>query len=82
MFGLIWLLMIGLAAGCAATWMMESGRTGWLPVLAVGVLGSFVGGVLFRMVGFRPESLLGELIAATVGAMACIYAIRRWGGSY
>jgi uncharacterized membrane protein YeaQ/YmgE (transglycosylase-associated protein family) len=78
MFSLIWMLLIGLGAGCAAAWMMGSSKAGWLPLLVVGVLGSFVGGFLFRLIGFKVVGFPAELLTATVGAMVCIYAIRKW----
>ncbi|TWT46696.1 GlsB/YeaQ/YmgE family stress response membrane protein [Botrimarina hoheduenensis] len=79
MLSLLWMLLIGLGAGSLAAWFMNAPRPGWLPTLVVGVLGSFVGGFLFRMVGFGVKGFPADLLTATVGAVVCIYAIRKWG---
>lgn len=79
MLSLIWMLVIGLVAGSLAAWFMGSSSPGWLATIVVGVLGSFVGGFLFRLVGFKVTGFPADLVTATVGAVLCIYAIRSWG---
>lgn len=76
---MLWMLLIGLIAGSLAAWLMGSTRPGWIPTIAVGVLGSFVGGFLFRLVGFGVEGFPADLVTATVGAVVCIWLIRVWG---
>ena len=44
--------------------------------LVVGVIGSFIGGFLFRLIGFAAVGLIGHLITATVGAMVLLYVVR------
>ncbi len=76
---LLWMLLIGLVAGSLAAWLMGSSRPGWIPTIVVGVLGSFVGGFLFDLVGFKVTGFPANLVTATVGAIVCIWLIRVWG---
>lgn len=82
MFSLIWFLLIGLVAGYLATWFMEAGRSGVLGMMVVGVLGSFIGGFVFSVMGFKAVSFPATLVSATVGAALCIAAIRYFGPKF
>jgi len=44
--------------------------------LVIGVVGAFVGGFLFRLIGFAAVGLIGKLITATVGAVVLLYVVR------
>lgn len=73
---LIWLILIGLAAGWLAGKVMNS-RAGLLANLVIGVLGAFLGGFLFRLLGISAgHHLLGTLITAFVGAVVLIALVR------
>lgn len=76
MFELIGTLIVGLAAGWAATRLMGAGNAGWLAMLVVGVVGSFVGPWALLLVGFETVGFPGSLIAAVIGAVLCILALR------
>jgi uncharacterized membrane protein YeaQ/YmgE (transglycosylase-associated protein family) len=39
------------------------------------VIGSFVGGFLFRLIGLGPTHIIGSLIAAVVGAIVLLYVV-------
>ena len=44
--------------------------------MVVGVVGAFLGGFLFRIIGFVPVGgLLGSLLMAVVGAVVLIFVI-------
>ncbi|MDS4027694.1 MAG: GlsB/YeaQ/YmgE family stress response membrane protein [Candidatus Contendobacter sp.] len=73
---LIGFLLIGLVAGWIATQFMRGGSMGLGGNLVIGVIGAFVGGFLFRLVGFAAVGLIGKLITATVGAMVLLYVVR------
>ena len=76
---LAWIL-IGLIAGWLAAKITNAPR-GLLRNLIVGLIGSLVGGFLFRKLNLRVEpDFWGELITATIGAvvfLALWQAIRR-----
>jgi uncharacterized membrane protein YeaQ/YmgE (transglycosylase-associated protein family) len=73
---LIGFLLIGLIAGWIATHFMRGSDMGLAGNLVVGVVGSLVGGFLFRLLGFAAVGLIGKLITATVGAMVLLYVVR------
>ena len=73
---LIGFLLIGAAAGWLASIYMRGGSMGLLGNLAIGVVGAFIGGFLFRLIGFAAVGLIGHLITATVGAVVLLYLVR------
>jgi uncharacterized membrane protein YeaQ/YmgE (transglycosylase-associated protein family) len=77
---LIGFLLIGLAAGWLAGRITKRGSTGLLGDLIVGVVGAFVGGLLFGLVGLQASNLIGRLLVATAGAVALIAGLRAWNG--
>lgn len=72
----VWFLLIGLAAGWLASQIMKGGGSGLLGDLIMGVIGSILGGFLFRLLGLSATGLLGSLITATVGAIVLIAGLR------
>lgn len=76
------MLLIGLAAGYLASRFMGAENASVLPMLVVGVVGSFVGPIVIRLLGFKTLGFPGSLIAATVGAALCIAAIRYFGPKF
>jgi uncharacterized membrane protein YeaQ/YmgE (transglycosylase-associated protein family) len=72
---LVYFLLIGLAAGWLAGQIMRRRSFGLVGNLVVGVLGAFLGGFLFRLLGFAAVGLLGSLIAATVGAILLVFLL-------
>lgn len=73
--GLIWLIFVGLIAGWLAGRLMKGGY-GVVGDSVVGVLGAFIGGFLFRVLGLHASGLVGRIIVATCGAVALIYVLR------
>jgi uncharacterized membrane protein YeaQ/YmgE (transglycosylase-associated protein family) len=73
---LLLFLLIGLVAGWLAGKLMRGQGFGLLGNVAVGILGAFLGGLLFGAVGATPEaSLLGQLVSATVGAVLLLFVV-------
>jgi uncharacterized membrane protein YeaQ/YmgE (transglycosylase-associated protein family) len=73
---LIGFLLIGLVAGWLATTFMRGGSLGLGGNLVIGVIGAFVGGFLFRLIGFAAVGLIGHIITATVGAVVLLYVVQ------
>jgi uncharacterized membrane protein YeaQ/YmgE (transglycosylase-associated protein family) len=73
---LIVFLIIGVVAGFLAGKIMKGGGFGLLGDLVVGVIGAFLGGWLFGMLGLFPAGMLGTLVTATVGAVVLLWLIR------
>lgn len=73
---MIYWLLIGLAAGFIAKQITpQEEKGGWISSLIVGVLGSYVGGVISRATGLTifGGGLIGSLILATGGAFLVLW---------
>lgn len=75
--GLISFLIVGLAAGFIAA-RITGEHHSLMQNLLTGVLGAFLGGVLFWVVGLRATGLVGALVVATVGSVLLLYLLDRY----
>jgi uncharacterized membrane protein YeaQ/YmgE (transglycosylase-associated protein family) len=73
--GLIWTILIGIAAGWLSGKIMKGGGFGLVGNLVVGILGAVIGGFLFRALGVYTVGIIGNLISATVGALVLLTGI-------
>jgi uncharacterized membrane protein YeaQ/YmgE (transglycosylase-associated protein family) len=73
---LLWFLIIGLIAGWLAGQFVKGGGYGLVGDLIVGVVGAFIGGFLFRVLGLSAYGFIGTLVMATVGAVVLLIIIR------
>lgn len=69
-------LLIGLLAGWLADMFMKGGGYGLIGDLIIGVIGSFLGGWLFGLLGISAGGFIGSLITAVVGAIALLFLLR------
>jgi uncharacterized membrane protein YeaQ/YmgE (transglycosylase-associated protein family) len=73
---LIWFLLVGLIAGWLAS-AIVGGGFGLIGDIVIGVVGAFLGGYLFRTLGFSAGGgMLGSIIVATVGAIVLLLLLR------
>ena len=54
-----------------------SEKSGNIKNILLGIGGGFVGGLVFKLLGFTASRLLGSLIVSAVGACICIRAGRK-----
>jgi uncharacterized membrane protein YeaQ/YmgE (transglycosylase-associated protein family) len=73
---LIWFLVVGLVAGWLAGQFMKGSGYGVIGDVLLGVVGAFVGGFLFRLVGLSAHGTLGSIVMATIGAMVLVALVR------
>ena len=73
--GLIIFLAIGALAGWLAGEIMKKKKSSILINMIIGVAGSFLGGIVFGLLGFRAYGLIGSIVSATVGAILLLYII-------
>lgn len=73
---IVWWLVVGLIAGAAAR-LLVPGRDpmGWLGTLALGLVGSLLGGWLGmilteRQDAFSPAGLIGSIVGAVIALLA------------
>jgi len=69
-------LCIGIVAGWLAGKIMRGSGFGLLGDMVVGVIGAWLGGWLFGMLGIATWGLAGTLITALVGALLLLFLIR------
>jgi uncharacterized membrane protein YeaQ/YmgE (transglycosylase-associated protein family) len=74
--GLLWTLIIGALAGWIAGLIMKGRGFGIGVDIVVGIVGAFIGGFLFRIVGLAAYGLAGQLIMAIVGAVVLLALIK------
>jgi uncharacterized membrane protein YeaQ/YmgE (transglycosylase-associated protein family) len=77
MTDLIYFALTGLAAGWLGGHIMRGRSLGWVWNLVIGVIGALLGGFLFRLVGWSTVSLLGSLVAATVGVVVVLFLLQK-----
>ena len=74
---IIAIILVGMLAGAAAQLVFRSRKRpiDWTAAIVVGLIGSFVGGLLFSLIAgdglaIRPSGLIGSIIGAIVVAGA------------
>jgi uncharacterized membrane protein YeaQ/YmgE (transglycosylase-associated protein family) len=72
---LVWFLLIGALVGWLAGLIMKGRGFGILGNIVVGVVGAFVGGFLFSLLGISWGGLLGSLGTALVGAIVLLWVV-------
>jgi uncharacterized membrane protein YeaQ/YmgE (transglycosylase-associated protein family) len=68
-------LVIGIIAGWLAGKIVEGYGFGFVGNLVVGIVGACIGGYILPRLGIVPESTLGNLMAATLGAVVLLVII-------
>jgi uncharacterized membrane protein YeaQ/YmgE (transglycosylase-associated protein family) len=73
---IILFLLIGIAAGWLAGQLVKGRGFGLVENLIIGVIGALIGGFVFGALNVNVGGLLGQLIAATVGAIILLYLLK------
>lgn len=74
--GLLWSLLIGLAAGAIAGWIMRGRSLGFLWNIIVDMLGGVVGGWVYGFFGAKAgDSSWAQLVCAVVGACVILLVV-------
>ena len=77
--GLIFWLLIGLAAGAIAKMITpQEEKGGWVSSIIIGIVGSFVGRIVAGFVGIAGTGLIGNLLIATGGAVLVLFIYHRY----
>lgn len=69
---LLGFLLIGLIAGWIADMLVKNSSFGLVGDLVVGVIGAFIGGFLFNLLGIDAYGLVGNIIMAVIGAVVLL----------
>jgi uncharacterized membrane protein YeaQ/YmgE (transglycosylase-associated protein family) len=73
---IIWFLLVGLIAGWLAGKLTKGAGFGVLGDIVMGVIGAFIGGFLFRLVGISAGGTIGSIIVATIGAVVLVLVVK------
>ena len=68
-------LFVGAVAGWLAGKLMKGGGFGLWGNIVVGVIGAFIGVMVFGAVGIRADGLIGSIVIATVGAGIVLFVV-------
>lgn len=69
-------LIIGALAGWISGLISKGRGFGLAGNMIVGIIGAFIGGFCFRLVGIVAYGFLGQLIFAVVGALLFLWLLR------
>jgi uncharacterized membrane protein YeaQ/YmgE (transglycosylase-associated protein family) len=85
MGGLIYMILIGLAAGALAKYLSpgdEPGNLndfqGLLITCIIGIVGSLIGGLVGKIIGLNANGFIGQIVLATVGALIFLWAYKKY----
>ena len=83
---MIYTILLGLVIGLLAKYFMPGkdpgdgkGFVGVLITIAIGILGSVVGGFLVGLIGIGSDGLIMKLIVGTLGAVLLLWLYRKFG---
>ena len=74
---LILFLIIGGVAGWLGGLIMKGRGFGVLANIGIGIVGSFIGGLVFSLLGLAARGAVGELVTATVGAVLLLAIVNK-----
>jgi len=78
---MLWFLIIGLVAGWLAGLVSRGSGFGLWGDLITGVIGAFVGGFLFNLIGISTYGVIGSIVVSTIGAIIFLWVLRMFSGS-
>jgi len=73
---MLWFLIIGVISGWLAGVISRGGGFGIVGDLVVGVIGAFIGGFVFNLMGISAYGTIGSIISSTIGAVVLLWVIR------
>jgi len=82
MHNAVWWIVVGFIAGALAKGLAPGKHKepqGCLTTIFLGVAGSLITGFVMDVLGVKGEGgLIPTIVGATLGALALIYALRKW----
>jgi uncharacterized membrane protein YeaQ/YmgE (transglycosylase-associated protein family) len=76
LMGWVWVIVIGILAGFIAGKIMRGKGFGMIVDLLLGIVGAWLGGYLFGVLGLTAGGLIGRLLMSVIGAMLLLFLIR------
>ncbi len=75
--GLFSFLIVGVIAGYVATNLTGRNHT-LVQNLLTGIVGAYLGGALFWVIGLRATGFIGAIVVATIGSIVLLYLLDRF----
>ena len=71
----LWTIFLGIIAGYIASKLQRGESSGCIVNLFLGIIGAWVGGFLYGLVGIFPQDIgwIGQLIMAVIGAVIVLW---------
>jgi uncharacterized membrane protein YeaQ/YmgE (transglycosylase-associated protein family) len=76
LMGWVWIIVIGILAGFIAGKIMRGKGFGVLVDLLLGIVGAWLGGYIFGLLGIAAFGTIGRLIMSVVGALILLFLVR------
>ena len=77
MIDLLGFIVIGIISGWLAGKLTKGKGFGLTVNLIIGIIGSLLGGFLFKILGFSSDGIIASIIVSTVGAILTLYLVNR-----
>ncbi len=78
MLWLLWVILVGLIAGWATGKIMKGSGYGPLMDIALGIIGSVIGGWIMNLLGFYTSGgLISRILVAILGAVVLVALVRK-----
>lgn len=74
--GFVIFLILGALAGWISGLISKGQGFGVVGNIIVGIIGAFLGGFCFNLIGLSAHNFLGQLICAVVGALLFLWLLR------
>ena len=71
----LWYLLIGLVAGYVASLIVKGSGSGFIVNLVIGILGSFIGGWLFGLMGIVAMGTWCSILTSIAGAVVLLLIV-------
>lgn len=70
-------ILVGLIAGWLAGQVMKGGGYGVIVDILLGIVGGFVGGCVFWLLGLHAGGFIGSIVVSFVGAVILVWITRK-----
>lgn len=72
---MLWTLFIGLVAGWLAGQIFKGSGFGIIGNIIVGVVGAFIGSMIFNLLGIGAYGTVGSIVVSTIGAIVLLWIV-------
>ncbi len=76
MDNLLWLILVGLAAGWITGQLVRGTGYGMIGDIILGIIGAVIGGWIFQLLGITVYGTLGTIVMAVIGAVLFVTIVR------